>query len=187
MNLQIIVDLEDRKYLKFYDNSPKGQDLPTEIYSYTLEVYGSIIPGGQLPYSLDIIQYLKSSMKQDEIYTLGSGDLGFQDNVDIPDGIYHFDYTMNTIYTVRNSILVYQGVKARVDELLKLADYSIEVLSNKMKYLSDKANTDYAIEKVRYAKTLMDKLEEYASLNDEVEVLDTLDKLNRLLGILNIK
>ena len=187
MQLEFIVDLENRKLFKIYDVSDKNQTLPSEIYSYTLEVSGSRIPNGKLPYSLDIIQYLNSQMIQDEIYTLSSGDLGFQENINIPDGVYYFHYTLNSIYTKLNKVLVYQNVKARVNELLKLADYSVDVTSNTMKYVEDDSNAKYDIEEVRYAKVLMDKLEEYVSLNDETEVNDTLDKLERLLGILKIK
>ena len=53
-----------------------------------------------------------------------------------------------------------------------------------MKYIEDKVNTKYDIEKVRLAKTLLDALEMYSTVPDEIEVNDTLDKLERLLGIL---
>lgn len=186
MTLNFNIELEDRKLFKIYDISTNRATVPEQIWSYTLEVIGSRMPGGRLPYSLDIIAYLKSQMIQDEIYTISSGDLGFAENIDIPDGVYTFICTINNIITRTNKVLVYQNVKYEVNELLKEADYSVEVTSNTMKYLDDKSNSVYNIETVRYAKVLMDKLEEYATMDDEIEVEDTLDKLERLLGILKL-
>lgn len=187
MNLKIAIDLEDRKLFKLYDVTTNSLDIPPEIWSYTLEVSSSRMPNGRLPYSLDIIAYLNSQMIQNEIYTLSSGDLGFPENIDIPDGVYHFDYTMNNVITKHATVLVYQNVKRRVTQLLIDANYKVDVLSNSWKYLNDEVNSKYDIETVRYAKVLMDALEMYAITQNEIEVNDILDKLERLLLILKIQ
>jgi len=184
MKLDFFLHLENPKLLKVYDVSPLSEYLPLDIYSYTLEIKGSKLPNGGLSKSLDIISYLKTQRIQNEIYSITSNTLGLGVNKNIPDGVYHFYYHINNIIHSHRTFLIYQNVKFEVEKLLKESQYKVEIDNESMKYIKDDISVKYDIEKVRYAKTLLDTLEMYSQIPDEIEVNDVLDKLNRLLGIL---
>jgi hypothetical protein len=183
MQVDFFAILEDSKTIKLYDVSPSGQSLPLNIYSMTLNITSSVIPDGMIDNKLDILAYLSNQRIQKEIYTVTSEILGFANSIDIPDGVYHFFYDVNNTDVKERVFLVYQTVEAATNEMLEAVNYNIEIGDYDIEYVGD--TSEYDIEKVRLAVTLLDSLKEQAKLPDEVKVNDTLDKLTRLLEIIN--
>lgn len=183
MNLDFVAILEDDYTIKVYDITPVNESLPQNIFSMTLDIVSSKIPNGQIDNKLDIIAYLQTQRIQKEIYTITSEVLGFSTSQVIPDGVYHLYYTINNIYTVEKAFLVYNTVEKAVNTLLSDVNYKVEIGNYNISYVGD--SSEYDIEQVRLAVTLLDKLKNDTQIPDEVSVNDTLDKLTRLLTIIN--
>lgn len=183
MNIDFITILEDDYTFKVYDVSPIGDSLPANIYSMTLDIISSKIPNGQIENKLDIIAYLVNNRIQQEIYTIQSDILGLGNSQTIPDGVYHFNYQVNNNYTKEHIFLVYNTVEKQVQELLSNVNYDIEIGNYDISYVGEKS--DYDIEQIRLAVTLLDSLKAQTQIPNEVSVNDTLDKLTRLLTIIN--
>jgi hypothetical protein len=183
MNIDFNIVLEDDYTLKVYDVSNVNESLPSTIYSMTMDIISSKIPNGQIDNKLDVIAYLRNQRIQKEIYTITSEILGFANSEIIPDGVYHFQYTLNNNYTKDQTFLVFNTVKKEVEKLLNDVNYNIEIGDYDIEYVGD--YSEYDIEKVRLAHSLYDSLLSQTQEPDEVKVNDTLDKLTRLLEIIN--
>lgn len=183
MNIDFIAILENDYTIKIFDVTPYNEELPSNIYSMTLDIISSKIPNGQIPNKLDIIAYLQSQRIQKEIYTITSETLGFAASQVIPDGVYHLTYNINNTYTKERSILVYNTVEKAVNQLLSDVNYKIEIGNYNISYVGE--TSTYDIEQVRLAVALYDQLRAATQTPDEVVVNDTLDKLTRLLTIIN--
>lgn len=183
MQLDIFGKLEDDYTLKIYDITPINEQLPLNIYSMTLDIISSKIPNGQIANKLDVIAYLRNQRIQQEIYTITSQTLGFSTSQIIPDGVYHFYYSINNSISKEHTFLVYNTVEKLVNTLLEDVNYRIEIGDYTISYVGDTA--DYDIEQIRLAVTLLDSLKSQTQDPDEVAVNDTLDKLQRLLTIIN--
>ncbi len=183
MNIDFIATLDDDYTIKIYDVSNVSTSLPSEINSMTLDIISSKIPNGRIDNRLDVIAYLQGSRIDREIYTIQSEVLGLSNGEVIPDGVYNFTYNINNNTIKERSFLVYNTVNKAVEEMLKAVNYSIEVGSYDIEYVGD--TSEYDIEKVRLAVALRDELVAYTQEPDEVAVNDTLDKLTRLLEIIN--
>lgn len=183
MNIDFNIVLEDDYTLKIYDVSNVSESLPSTIYDMTIDIISSKIPNGQIDNKLDVKAYLRNNRIDREIYTIKSETLGLAVSQVIPDGVYHFTYQLNNNYTKEHTFLVFSTVKAQLDQLLADVNYNIEIGDYDVTYVGD--YSEYDIEKVRLAKTLYDSLINQSQEPDEVAVNDTLDKLTRLLEIIN--
>jgi len=183
MYIDFIIDLEDDYTLKVYDITLPSQDLPLNIYSMTLDIISSKIPNGQIANKLDVIAYLANQREQKELYTITSQILGFSTSQIIPDGVYHFYYTINNGISKENTFLVCNTVEKAVNELIQNVNYQVTIGDYNVSYVGD--SSTYDIEQVRLAVALWDELRSYSQEPDEVNVNDTLDKLTRLLTIIN--
>jgi hypothetical protein len=183
MNIDFITILEDDYTMKVYDVTPINEELPQNIYSMTLDIISSKIPNGQLTNKLDIIAYLENQRIQQELYTITSEVLGFSNSQVIPDGVYHFYYNINNTISKENIFLVYNTVEKLVNQMLYNVNYKITIGNYDIDYVGDTCDGD--IEQVRLAATLLDELKSYSQTPNEVAVNDTLDKLTRLLTIIN--
>jgi len=183
MNIDFITRLTDDNTIEVYDASPIGDSLPQNIYSMTLDITSSKIPNGQIDNKLDIIAYLQNQRIQQEIYTIVSETLGFANSIAIPDGVYHFFYNINNTDSREHTFLVYNTVEQAVQQMLLDVNYDIEIGDYDVSYVGD--TSSYDIEQVRLAVTLYDSLRAQTQTPDEVAVNDTLDKLTRLLTIID--
>lgn len=183
MNLDFITILEDDYTMKVYDITSINESLPLNVYSMTLDIISSKIPNGQLSNKLDVIAYLSNQRIQKEIYTITSQTLGFSTSQIIPDGVYHMYYSINNTFTKENVFLVFNTVEKQVNELLEQVNYGIEVGDYDISYVGD--YSEYDVEQVRLVASLLDNLKSQSQLPDEVAVNDILDKLTRLLTIIN--
>lgn len=183
MQLDIFAVLEDDYTIKVYDVTPINEELPLNIYSMTLDIISSKIPNGQLTNKLDIIAYLENRRIQQEIYTITSETLGFSNSQVIPDGVYHLYYTINNTISKESVYLVYNTVEKAVNQLLIDVNYKVEIGDYNVSYVGE--SSTYDIEQVRLAVVLLDELKAYSQTPNEVAVNDTLDKLTRLLTIIN--
>ena len=183
MQLDIFAILEDDYTMKVYDVTPINEELPLNIYSMTLDIISSKIPNGHIANKLDVIAYLENQRIQKEIYTITSQILGFSTSQIIPDGVYHLYYTINNTISKESIILVYNTVEKAVNQLLEEVNYKVEIGDYNISYVGD--SSSYDIEQVRLAVTLLDSLKAATQEPDEVVVNDTLDKLTRLLTIIN--
>jgi hypothetical protein len=183
MNIDFITILEDDYTIKVYDVSNNVYTLPSTIFDMTIDIISSKIPNGQIDNKLDVISYLRNGRIAREIYTIKSETLGLANSVIIPDGVYHFTYVINNNYTKENAFLVFNTVKQQIEQLLKDVNYDIEIGDYDVEYVGD--TSTYDIEKIRLAVTLYDSLVAQTQEPDEVAVNDTLDKLTRLLEIIN--
>ena len=183
MNLDFIAILADDYTIDVYDKTNPSSSIPTTINSMTLDIISSIIPNGQINNRLDLMAYLRNKTIQGEIYKVTSETLGFPTSMVIPDGVYHFYYSVNNTYTKDHTVLVYNTVEKKLNELLSKIHYNVEIGDYDIEYIGD--TSEYDIEKVRLAVALFDSLRLQTQLPNEVEVNDTLDKLTRLLEIIN--
>lgn len=183
MNIDFFSILEDDYTIKLYDVSNVTETLPSTIYDMTLDIISSKIPNGKIEDKIDIISYLRTSRVQREIYTIKSETLGLANSQIIPDGVYHLQYVINNNYTKENTFLVFTTVKKQVEDLLNKVNYNIEIGDYDIEYVGD--YSDYDVEQVRLAASLYDSLLSQTQEPDEVKVNDTLDKLTRLLTIIN--
>lgn len=184
MEINFIAVLEDSQTIKIYDYSETPVTTPFDIYRMTLQIKSSIIPGGKLSSPVDLLAYIKSQRQEDEIYTIKSDLLGVGESKDIPDGIYTLEYIINDIYRKDQTIVVYQAIKAEVEALLAEVNYGIEVGDYDVTYVGDYSDVD--LEKVRLAVALLDEIEDNASVKNVSKVQDALNKLKRLLLLINI-
>lgn len=183
MNIDFIAVLTDDYTIQVYDVSPINESLPENIFEMSLNIVSSKIPNGQLANKLDIIAYLQTVRIQKEIYTITSESLGFPTSQIIPDGVYHFYYSVNNNFTREHTFLVYNTVEKQVNALLSEVNYKVEIGDYDISYVGD--SSEYDIEQVRLAVALLDSLKAQTQTPDEVVVNDTLDKLTRLLQIIN--
>jgi len=183
MNIDFVAILEDDYTIKIYDATPPSENLPLDIYAMTLDIISSKIPNGQIANKLDVIAYLYNQRIQNEIYTITSETLGFSKRRVIPDGVYHFYYNINNTISKERVFLVYNTVEKAVNKMLSDVNYKVEIGDYNVSYVGDSAS--YDIEKVRLAVALMDELKAATQAPNEVKVNDTLDKLTRLLTIIN--
>lgn len=183
MNIDFIAVLEDDYTIKIYDVSNVNETLPSTVYAMTLDIVSSKIPNGQIDNKLDVIAYLSNNRIDREIYTITSETLGLANSQVIPDGVYHLTYQLNNNYTKENTFLVFNTVKKAVDALLEDVNYEITIGDYDIEYTGDKS--DYDIEKIRLIKTLYDSLLNSTQEPNEVTVNDTLDKITRMLTIIN--
>jgi len=184
MNIDFITILEDDYTMKVYDVTPINEELPQNIYSMTLDIISSKIPNGQIANKLDVIAYLENQRLQQELYTITSETLGFSNSQIIPDGVYHFYYNINNTISRERVFLVYNTVEKAVNQMLSDVNYKITIGDYNVTYVGETCDGD--IEQVRLAATLLDELKSYSQVPNEVTVNDTLDKLTRLLTIINI-
>lgn len=183
MQLDFFAVIEDASTIKLFDVSQINETLPTTIYSMTLDVISSKMTNGRLDNKLDVIAYLRNQRIQTEIYTLTSDILGFGENVVIPDGVYHIYYDINNSVLKEHTFLIYRNVEEKVNFLLEQVNYGVEVNNYDYEFVGD--YSDYDLEKVRLCVSLLDNLKTQAQEPNEVDVNDTLDKLERLLEIIN--
>lgn len=183
MQLDIFAILEDDYTMKIYDVTPINEELPQNIYSMTLDIISSKIPNGHIANKLDVIAYLQNQRIQSELYTITSQVLGFSTSQIIPDGVYHFYYTINNTLSKESVILVYNTVEKQVNQMLSDVNYKVTIGDYNVSYVGETCDGD--IEQVRLAATLLDELKSYTQTPNEVAVNDTLDKLTRLLTIIN--
>lgn len=183
MNIDFIAVLQDDYSILIYDVTSIDTELPLDIYEMSLDILSSKIPNGQITNKLDVVAYLRNQRIQKEIYTITSETLGFSTSMVIPDGVYHFIYTLNNNFTKENVFLVYNNVKKELDAMLSNVNYRVEVGDYDIEYVGDTCSAD--IEQVRLAVTLYDSLITQSQAPDEIAVNDTLDKLTRLLQIIN--
>lgn len=183
MNINFIAILANDYTIEIYDLTDPTISVPNTINSMTLDITSSVIPNGQISNRLDLIAYLRNQTKQSELYTITSEVLGFSSSIEIPDGVYHFYYSINNTYTKEHSFLIYNTVEKAVNRLLEDVNYKVNVGNYDIEYVGD--TSEYDIEQVRLAVTLLDSLKAQTQEPNEVAVNDTLDKLTRLLGIIN--
>ena len=180
MKLNFFVILDNPKTIKFYDISER--EIPEDISYMELTVVSSKLTES---YTFNVIDYLTYKREQEELFTLTSDMIGLSPEQNIPDGVYHITYNINGHHTITNKFLVFQNVKEKIEQLLKDSEYKVNVGDYNMTYVDDDINYKYDIEKVRYITTLFDKLLTYTQEPNEVEVNNILDKLTKLLTIIN--
>jgi hypothetical protein len=185
MMIDFLPVLENSKTIKLYDITPLGQSLPPNIYSYSLRIQGSRLPSTAISNSFDIINYLRLQRIQTEIFTIKSEHLGLDNNINIPDGVYHFFIEINNNIKKETIFVVYKEIDDKINQLLEDSSYNVKIGDYDVSYVGDSVKVKYDIETVRLAVVLRDTLISAANNKDEVLVNDTLDKLNRLLEILN--
>jgi hypothetical protein len=170
--------------IEIYDISPYGQQLPQNIWSYYLQIQCSKLPSIEISEQFDIISYLQTQRIQQEIFTIKSEHLGLGNTETIPDGVYHLFLTINELYKKEVIFVIYKTVEDAIEQLMEDTNYAIEIGDYDVTYVGDTVDTNYKIETVRLAINLKDTLIAAAKNDDEVLANNTLDKLQRLLGIL---
>ncbi|MCP4255510.1 MAG: hypothetical protein GY775_19315 [Candidatus Scalindua sp.] len=183
MKLDIFATLDSDSHIKIYDVSSSKWDLPSTINTMSLDISSSRIPNGRIDAPLDIMTYLRMKRVRKEIYTISSETLGLYNSVIIPDGVYHFTYNINNTFSTTKKFLVFATVKKEVEKLLKEVNYNVEIGDYDISYVGD--YSEYDIEKIRLAHSLYDSLLHETQDPDEVAVNNTLDKLSRLLELIN--
>lgn len=188
MNIDLIAYQPDKYKIYLFDYSPVYQDnIDQQIYAMTLDISSLIITNGKIPEPVDLLAYFYSSTRVDNnLYIVTSEDLGLGEDQEIPDGVYEFTYTINNSYTKVLKFLVYKTVKERLDKILVDTNYNVTVGSYDIEYVNDSLDYDTMsdVEKVRFATTLYEELFRYGQIYDEPKVLNTLDKLQRLLTLI---
>lgn len=180
MELNFFNILSSSKSIKMYDIS--SGTIPGDITSMMLNVTSAKLDSD---YDFDLILYLNSLREQDELFNLTNEKLGLSPEEVIPDGVYHFTYTINGHLTKTNKFLVFQTIKTAINTLLIASEYKVNIGDYNITYVDDDIDSKYDIEKVRYLLAVYDKLLLYTQEPNEVEVNNLLDKLNRLLTIIN--
>ena len=169
-------------YLKDYSPINRN-DIPEQIFAMTLDIKSDNITGGQISEPIDLLAYMLSTDRSDaNLYNLTSQDLGLGESQIIPDGVYEFTYTVNSYYIKSHKFIVYLQVETKVNELLANVGYSVNIGNYDISYVGD--YSQYDIEKVRLAVSLLDELRSYAQVDDETKVKSSLDKLQRLLTLI---
>jgi len=183
MNINFEAYQPDKQNIYLFDSSPVYNSvIPEQINSMTLDIVSNVLSGGRID-QIDLIAYLFSSDREDNLlYHITSSTLGLGESQDIPDGIYELTYTINNMYTKTHKFLVYLQVKEDTLELLQNTGYTVKVGSYDISYVGDTSEGD--IEKTRLASTLLDELISYTVIIDEAKVNSTLDKLRRLLTLI---
>lgn len=183
MELDLALVLEDTKTIKVYDVTKLTPSLPASINSMTLDIVSASIPNGKIPNKLDVIAYLQGNREEKEIFTITSPTLGLAEDQIIPDGVYHFEYVINNTIIKTHKFLIYQTVEDKTKTLLNTINYSITIGDYDISFVGDTSNSD--LERARLAAVLLDELKTQTQVPDEVKTNDTLDKLERLLTIIN--
>lgn len=183
MELDFYLLQVDDYTIKVIDNTLANQISPiNEINNMTLDIIGANVLDGGV-YDIDIIPYIKTYKRDREIYEITSDVLGIGTSVIIPDGTYTLTWTINNIYTITHTFCVYNTVKKTVDELLTNVNYNVEVTTTDVDLIGDYCNGD--IEQVRLAQAMLDSLRVAAAIGSTTQCNDLLNKLNRLLTIIN--
>ena len=183
MTINFLPILTDSQTISIYDASDSNQ-LPIDMYRMTLQIKSSVMPTGKLDTPVDMLAYIRSARKAEEIYEIKSDLLGVGESLDIPDGIYTLEYTINDIYKKEHSIVIYQRILNEVNTLLTAINYSIKIGTYDVTYVGDYSDSD--IEKIRLAKALMDEIEFNSTVKSITSITDALEKLRRLLLLINI-
>lgn len=186
MDLQLIGVAENTKEVYLYDVTPINGTIPLDIYYWTIRIQSANIPNGIIDADIDLIAYLSTKKVQNELYIITSESLGLAESVDIPDGVYIITYNINNQYIKEVKFLMYENVRARTIDLLNEVNYKVIVGDYDISYIKDSIDSPYDIEKARIASNLLTMLEEYTQIPDEVEVNNTLDKLERILEIIKL-
>ena len=166
------------KLITIYDTSEQGQYLPETISAWTLTIRSSKIPATVV---IDILAYLASSRESDEVYKITSASLGLGSNEDIPDGLYYMDYNINNVLRKENTFLAYYTVQQEVIALLESVNLGISVDEFGSNFEGD--FDQYPLQDILVINALYSELDILVLSADEVKINDTLDKLQRLLGI----
>lgn len=182
MELDFFAILQDSKTIYLYDISRPGI-IPGGISNMELTLDCSKLP--YTPYSFDVMSYLLSQRESNEFFKITSDNVGISGSQILPDGVYTMKFTINGHYSKTHKFLVYQNIKTEVDTLISESEYKVNIGDYNMTYVNDEINDKYDIEKVRYVKALYDKLLLYTQEPNEVEVNNLLNKLNRMLTIIN--
>lgn len=183
MELDFYLLQVDDYTIKVIDNTLVDQISPiNEINNMTLDIIGANVLDGGV-YDIDIIPYIKTYKRDREIYEITSDVLGIGTSVIIPDGTYTLTWTINNIYTITHTFCVYNTIKKAVDELLTNVNYNVEVTTTDVDLIGDYCNGD--IEQVRLAQAMLDSLRVAAAIGSTTQCNDLLNKLNRLLTIIN--
>jgi len=185
MNVEFIAYQPDKYKIVLYDCTPVYQDnIPEQIYALSLDIANLDIPNGRIAAPIDILAYLFSSDRTDNnLYVITSEYLGLGEDQEIPDGVYDFTYVVNNNYTKEHKFLVYKTVEERTLKIIEETNYNMQVGSYDIEYVGDTCEGD--IEQVRLAVNLLDELRASSSnVGDEETVLSSLDKLQRLLTLI---
>jgi len=182
MNIDFILYQPDKYQIYVFDYSPMFQDnIPEQVFAITLDIAGLNVPNGRIPAPIDVLAYLYSSNREDNnLYIIRSEDLGLGESQEIPDGVYEITYTINNNYSKTYKFLVYKTIKEKLDYITTITNYKVEVGSYDLEYVGDDLSKG-DLEWVRFAHNLFNELESSTTINDETKVLNSLNKLQRLL------
>lgn len=183
MELDFYLLQVDNYTIKVIDNTAPNQISPINIInSMTLDIIGSNVLNGGV-YSIDIIPYIKTYKRDKEIYEITSEVLGLGSDTIIPDGTYTLTWVINNMYTTTHIFCVYNTIRKAINELLTNVNYNVEVTTTDVDLIGDYCNGD--IEQVRLAQAMLDSLRVAAAIGSKTQCNDLIDKLNRLLTIIN--
>jgi len=180
MELNFFSKLDASNLIRMFDIS--SGTISGDIETMNLHVVSSKL--GAI-YDFNLIEYLNSIREQDELFILTGDKVGLSPEVPFPDGVYHFTYTLNGHITKTHKFLICQNIQSKVNQLVIDSEYKMNIGDYNAIYVNDDSNNKYDIEKVRMAVALFDKLLLYTQEPNEVEVNNLIDKLNRLLTIIN--
>jgi len=182
MDIQIVGITPSKKEIWLYDITPIKPTLPETIHTYTMTISSAKIPNTVA--EIDVIAYLTTNRVKNELYVINSELLGLGSNQIIPDGVYTIDVNINNQYIKQFKFLQYQTIKEKVVDMLNEANYDVEITNYGVTHVGDSIDSEYDINEARIAKNLLDMLENYTQIPDEVEVNNTIDKLERILTII---
>ena len=184
MNIDFIAYQPDNYKIYLFDYTPVYQDnIPEQIYAATLDIANLGVTDGVYP-TIDLFTYFYSSDRTDNhLYIITSIDLDLGDGQEIPDGVYGLTYIINNNFTKEYKFLVYRTVENRVIEINKASNYKVKVGKYDLENVRDCVDKG-DLEQIRFANNLLDELKRYSTVDDEIEVIATLDKLQRLLVLI---
>jgi hypothetical protein len=184
MKIDFLPVLTDSKTIKLYDISPLGQQLPLNIWNMYLRIKCSKLENGGPTNTFDIINYLKTQRLQTECFTITSSLLGLGNTEVLPDGVYHLYITINDVMEKHIIFVIYKTIDEAINNLLTTTSYQVNINNYDITYVGDSVDVNYNLETVRLAVSLRDTLILAAIQQNEVLANDTLDKLQRILGII---
>jgi len=183
MELDFYLEQIDNYTIKVFDNTLSTQvDTIGDIYQMSLDVVCSKIPNEQV-LGLDCLNHVLTYHRDKEIYEITSDVLGLGNSQILPDGMYTLTWTINNIISKEHKFCVYSTIESQINDLITSTGYNVQVGNYDITFTGDTCDGD--VEQVRIAITLMDYLRQVAAEGNEVECNNTLDKLNRILLIIN--
>ena len=150
-------------------------------YSMTLTIESVNIPNLKVV-GLDVLTYLRTHRRDNELYAVTTDILRLGGTTDIPDGIYEFTLIVNHTLTYKESFASYYFINKHLKELINTNEFDISINQEGYKF---KTGTDVRnCELMAVAFAIYYKMLANVALGKKPEANDNLDKLQRLLKII---